>query len=65
MDCLAIPMGESRTSGAECMVPTLFRLLFVVGVLVALIWGAMQAMVTYLAPHPREITRDVPLPARR
>lgn len=44
--------------------PTLFRLLLVIGVVVALGWGAMLAMVTYLQPHPREITRDVALPGK-
>ncbi len=44
--------------------PTLFRLLLVIGVLVALAWGAMLALVTYLQPHSREITRDVQLPGK-
>lgn len=44
--------------------PTLFRLLLVIGVLVALVWGAMLAMVTTLTPQPRAITRDVPLPGK-
>ena len=48
--------------GAECPVPTLFRLLLVIGLLVALVWGAMLAMVTFMQPRPHAITRDVPLP---
>lgn len=45
--------------------PTLFRLLFVIAMLVSIVWGTMLAMVTYLAPHPREITRDIPLPGKK
>ena len=44
--------------------PTLFRLLLVIGILVALAWGTMVAMVTYLKPQPREISRDVTLPGK-
>ena len=42
--------------------PTLFRLLFVIGVLVALVWGIMLAMVTYMKPLPRTIEHNVALP---
>ena len=44
--------------------PTLFRLLLVIGIVVALVWGAMLAMVTFMQPHPREITRELMLPAK-
>lgn len=44
--------------------PTLFRLLLVIGLLVALVWGAMLVMVTTMQPQPRAITRDVPLPSK-
>ena len=44
--------------------PTLFRLLLVIAILVGLAWGAMLAMVTYLKPQPREITREVTLPPK-
>ena len=45
--------------------PTLFRLLLVICVLVALVWGVMLAMVTYLKPHPRPIEQSVTLPSTR
>ena len=43
--------------------PTLFRLLASIAVLVALVYGAMLAMVTFLQPQPREITQTIALPA--
>ena len=45
--------------------PTLFRLLLVIGILVALVWGTMLAMVTYMKPQSRPITRDLTLPPRK
>ena len=42
--------------------PTLLRLLFVIGVIVLLGYGAMLAMVAYLQPRPREISQPVDLP---
>ena len=42
--------------------PTLFRLLVVIGLLVALAYGAMLAVVAFVRPVPREITQVVPLP---
>ena len=47
----------------ERWVPTLFRLLASIAVLVALVYGAMLAMVTFLQPQPREITQTIALPA--
>lgn len=43
-------------------VPTLFRLFFVIGLIVALGYGAMLALVTFVQPQPREISQSVPLP---
>lgn len=42
--------------------PTLLRLLFVTGLLAALGYGGMLALVTFVQPQPREITQAVPLP---
>ncbi len=42
--------------------PTLFRLLFVIGLVAALGYGAMLALVAFVQPQPREITQSVPLP---
>ena len=57
--------SKAGASGAEGRVPTLFRLLLVIGILVALVWGMMLAMVTYMKPQSRPITRDVTLPPRK
>ena len=43
--------------------PTLFRLLVIIALLVAAVYGAMLAMVTFLQPQPREITQTIALPA--
>lgn len=40
--------------------PTLFRLLLVIVLIVGLIYGAMIALVTYVHVQPREITQTVP-----
>lgn len=45
--------------------PTLFRLLFVVGLIAALAYGAMVAMVTFVHPEPHEITQTVRLPPQK
>lgn len=42
--------------------PTLFRLLFVVGLIVAVAYGAMLALVTFVHPEQREITQTIILP---
>ncbi len=42
--------------------PTLFRLLVFVGLLVALAYGAMFAMVTFIHPEQREISQSIVLP---
>jgi hypothetical protein len=41
-------------------VPTLFRFLVIVGVLAALGYGAMWALVLYVEPQPREISVTIP-----
>ncbi len=42
--------------------PTLFRLLIVAGVLTALAFAVMTAMVRFLQPQPRDITQTITLP---
>jgi hypothetical protein len=44
-------------------VPSLFRFLFVVGVLGGLAYGAMLALVTFVQPQPREMTQNL-LPSK-
>lgn len=40
--------------------PSLFRFLFVVGVLGAVAVGGLYALATYFEPEPKEITKPVP-----
>ena len=42
--------------------PTLFRLIVVLGLIAAFVYGAMLAMVTFIHPQQREIVQSVPLP---
>lgn len=42
--------------------PTLFRLIFVLGLLAGAVYGGMVALVTFVHPEPHEITQNVPLP---
>jgi hypothetical protein len=42
--------------------PSLFRFLFVVGLLAAMVYGGMVALVAFVKVAPREITQTVPLP---
>ena len=42
--------------------PTLFRLIVVLGVIAGLVYGAMLAMVTLIHPQQRQIVQSVPLP---
>jgi hypothetical protein len=58
---LSAAPGVSRSIWDD-PVPTLFRLLFVIGLIAALGYGAMIALVTFVQPQPREITQTVPLP---
>jgi hypothetical protein len=43
--------------------PSLFRFLFVVGVIAGLTVGAMTALVAFVEPQPREMSQ--PLPANK
>ena len=43
--------------------PSLFRLLFVLGVLAGLVYGGMIALTIFVEPKPREMT--VKIPAKR
>jgi hypothetical protein len=42
-------------------VPSLFRFLLVIGVLAALVYGGMLALVSFVKVEPREMTQTVPL----
>lgn len=41
--------------------PTLFRLLFFIAVIIGLAYGAMLALVLYVEPQPRTVTERVDL----
>jgi len=41
--------------------PTLFRLLLTLGIIVALVYGAMFALVTYVEPKKGEMTVRIPV----
>ena len=41
--------------------PSLFRFLLIVGILAALVYGGMLALVAYVPVQQREITQTVPL----
>ncbi len=40
--------------------PSLFRFLVTVGLLVGLVYGGMLALVTFVTPEPHEIIQTVP-----
>lgn len=40
--------------------PSLFRFLFIVGVLGAIVYGGMWALVTYVEPQQREMSQTLP-----
>ena len=40
--------------------PSLIRFLIVVGAIVAIVYGAMVALVTYVTPQPRQMTYTIP-----
>lgn len=42
--------------------PSLFRLLAAVGLIAALVYGAMLALVTFVHVQPREIVQPVAIP---
>ncbi|PPD44596.1 MAG: oxidoreductase [Methylocystis sp.] len=40
--------------------PSLIRFLAIVGIIVALVYGAMIAVVSFVTPQPREMTYSIP-----
>ena len=43
------------------VLPSLFRFLMVIGIIAALIYGGMLALVAFVKVEPREMTQTVPL----
>jgi hypothetical protein len=41
-------------------VPSLFRFLFIIGVLVGLVYLGMLALVTFFSPQPHQIIQTIP-----
>ncbi len=41
--------------------PSLFRFLLVIGIIAALVYGGMLALVAFVKVEPREMTQTVPL----
>jgi hypothetical protein len=44
-------------------VPSLIKFLVLAGILAAIVYGAMLALVTFVEPQPREMSQTIP-PAR-
>lgn len=42
--------------------PSLIRLLLIIGLIVGAIYGAMWSLANFVAVHPREITQSAPIP---
>jgi hypothetical protein len=42
------------------ILPSLFRLLFVLGSLAAITFGGLYALATYIEPKPHEVSKPVP-----
>lgn len=40
--------------------PSLFRLLAIIGVIAAIVYGVMIALVTFVTPQPREMIYTIP-----
>ena len=40
--------------------PTLFRLIVVVAILAAVVWGTMYGLATFVKPFPRQMTERIP-----
>ncbi len=43
--------------------PSLFRFLFIVGLIAGLVYAGMIALVTFVEPQPRDMSQTIP-PAR-
>jgi hypothetical protein len=41
-------------------VPSLFRFIFIIGLLAGLVYAGMIALVTFVEPQPREMSQSIP-----
>ncbi|MEN9709139.1 MAG: hypothetical protein RIQ68_1547, partial [Pseudomonadota bacterium] len=51
---------KRRVQRGLAALPSLFRFLFVIGIIAGLAYGAMLALVTFVEPEQREMTQSVP-----
>lgn len=63
--CRDIAVVSSESVGVAAQIgdgklPSLFRFLFIVGLLAAAGFGAMWALVTFVEPQPREMSQSIP-----
>lgn len=54
------PGQDKRTYRAGQTMPTLFRFLAVIGLIVAVVYGAMLALALLVEPTPREMSVRIP-----
>ncbi len=40
--------------------PSLFRFLIIIGILGGIVWGGMQALVTFAEPQQRDMSQTLP-----
>jgi hypothetical protein len=52
-------MGSRIVVISEAGVPTLFRFLLIVGILAALVYAGMIALVTYVEPQQRDFIQQI------
>lgn len=57
--CIA-PGGICSGAFEGCDLPSLFRFLFVVGVLAGIAYAGMWALVTFVEPQQREMSKTLP-----
>ncbi|MGH6817352.1 MAG: hypothetical protein ACREC1_01100, partial [Methylovirgula sp.] len=52
--------GPGYSPNRRTTVPSLFRLLVTVGLLVGLVYATMLALVTFVTPQPHQIIQTIP-----
>jgi hypothetical protein len=57
------PLSDKSKPPTENRVPSLIRFLLLAGLLAAIVYGGMIALVTFVEPQPREMSQTIP-PAR-
>jgi hypothetical protein len=57
--CGHTPAPDAQPGETEDQMPTLFKFLFTVGLIVAIFYGTMYALSEYYVPEQKEITKSV------